>query len=322
MPFPVMRPKKYALRLWCVYGFPNVGKSTFLAQLRQPLLVVDADQRFDEVLKATPQLLAHALSEVPADYTDPDRIAALLNQNMPGSTIGTIAIDSLTTIISPLVTQAIREKKQDKMEQWKDKATAMRILQDSVSRWGCDVAWVFHLIEGHDHDAKKRVRATLSETERARLMRSINLQIELFRDASRDRFGARVTWARRGRSGIALWDEAGDWKGMPERIEAAVYDGLSTEEQDRIEQQAPESFPNAATAIAWGFDRKAFEALEHARNAYNKLKAEQKPQTAKAMRDLWVADVERRLKEKVSRVEAEQGNGENGHGSEQEELPF
>jgi len=85
---------------------------------------------------------------------------------------------------------------------------------------------------------------------------------------------------------------------MPEKIEAAVYDGLSQAEQDAIEGDAPARFASPDKAIAWGLERGAFEALQHARNAYEKLKQDAQPHTAEEMRDLWVADVQRRISEK------------------------
>lgn len=99
---------------------------------------------------------------------------------------------------------------------------------------------------------------------------------------------------------MTLLDEAGDWKGMPERIEEAVYGGLSEAEQDRIERE-PEAFASPEAAIAWAMSVGAFEAVEHARNTYEKLRSAKKPATAKAMRDLWVADVQRRIAEKSQR---------------------
>jgi len=136
----------------------------------------------------------------------------------------------------------------------------------------------------------------VSRTELARLTRSLNLQLEIVQDG--DRRGVKIAWARRGRSGAILWDESGSWRGMPEAIERAVYDGLSQAEQDALEDAAPpETFPNPQTAIAWGYDRGAFQAIQHARNAYDKIKREGNPSSAAEMRDLWVAEVERRLAE-------------------------
>ena len=76
---------------------------------------------------------------------------------------------------------------------------------------------------------------------------------------------------------------------MPERIEEAVYGGLTRAEQDAIEAATPRSFAGPEQAIAWGLDCGAFY-LPHSRNAYDKLKREQAPKTAGEMWDLWIAD--------------------------------
>jgi hypothetical protein len=229
--------------------------------------------------------------------TDPDRVAAILAENMPGSDVATIVVDSLTAIIAPLVTQAMVDKDAGRTNNlaqgWRAKALAMRQLQDAVTRWGTDALWIYHLQDARDAKAKQVTRATLSQTERARLTRSINLQLEIVQKG--DERGVKVVWARRGRFGMTMWDETGTWAGMPEQIEEAVYGGLSEEEQDRIEQTALEVFPNAETAISWGFEQGAFQALQHARNAYDKLKREAQPRDAYEMAQVWVTEVKSRL---------------------------
>ncbi|HNT74356.1 MAG TPA: AAA family ATPase [Anaerolineae bacterium] len=301
MPFKKMEPLKYPPRLWALVGFPGSGKSTFATQMRGPLLAIDADQRFGEVLGLTGQPV-YALSAVAVDNTDPERVAQLLEENMPGSGIKTIVVDSLTTIIAPLVTKAVIDndagRNKNKMAAFKDKALTMRLLQDSATKWGCDVLWIYHLQEGRDAQANQQTAATISRTERARLLRSLNLKLEVVQEDARR--GIKVTWARRGRAYPAapvLWDETGTWAGMPEKIEAAVYDGLSQQERDAIEQQVPATFKTDEDAIAWGFEQGAFQALQHARNAYDKLKAELHPQNAEEVTALWVANVEYRLAE-------------------------
>ena len=299
MAFKKMTATPYPPRLWALVGFPGSGKSTFAAALRGPLLVIDADQRFQEVLSLAGEV--YALSETASDNTDPERIAALLAENMPGAEVGTIVIDSLTTIIAPLVTRAVIDndagRNQNRMAAFKDKALCMRMLQDAVSKWGTDCLWIYHLQEGRDAQAKAQTTATVSKTELARLTRSINLQLEIVQEG--DKRGVKVAWARRGRSGMILWDESGRWSGMPEKIEAAVYDGLTQAEQDAIEGDAPAAFPSPDKAIAWGFEKGCFKVLQHARNAYEELKKNAQPRTAEEMRDLWVADVQRRLSEQV-----------------------
>ena len=295
MPFQKMTAAAYPPRLWALVGFPGSGKSTFAAAMRGPLLVIDADQRFREVVSLAGEV--YQLSDTAADNTDPEKIAELLAAGMPGAQVGTIVIDSLTTIIAPLVTRAVIDndagRNTNRMAAFKDKALCMRLLQDAVSKWGTDALWIYHLQEGRDAQAKAQTTATVSKTELARLTRSINLQLELVQGDD-GRRGVKVAWARRGRSGALLWDTSGRWAGMPEAIEKAVYDGLTTADQDAIEATAPASFPDPATAIAWGFEQGVFKALQHARNAYEDLKAKEKPATAAAMRELWIADIARR----------------------------
>jgi len=307
MAFKKMSKTKYPPRLWALVGYPGSGKSSFSTQMRGPLLVVDADHRFQEVLDLAGERGVYELSDVATDNTDADRIAALLGQNMPGSEIGTIVVDSLTAIIAPLVVQAMVDKdagrEKNLVAAFRAKALAMRQLQDAVTRWGTAALWIYHLQDARDEKAREVVKATVSETERARLTRSINLQLEIVQDV--DRRGVKVVWARRGRSGMTVWDESGTWAGMPEKVEAAVYDGLSEEDQERIEQTAPEVFPSPDKAIAWGFEQGAFQALQHARNTYEKLKREAQPKDAHEMARLWVAEVQARLA-------AGDGNGNGG----------
>lgn len=299
MSFKKMTKQEYPPRLWALVGYPGSGKSTFATQMQGPILAVDADHRFDEVLDLAPGDV-YELSNSPADNVDADRIAALLASGMPGSGVKTIVVDSLTAIITPLVVQAMQDKAHGRAHNlaaaFRTKALAMRQLQDAVTRWGTDCLWIYHLNDARDAKGRELTRATVSQTELARLTRSINLQLEIVQDDA-GRRGVKVVWARRGRDGMTLWDDTGTWAGMPEKIEAAVYDGLTKADQAEIEQRAPDVFPNPETAISWGFEQGAFQALQHARNAYEKLKREQGPETAREMTALWVADVKARLLE-------------------------
>jgi hypothetical protein len=297
MPFKKMLSAQHPPRLWSLVGWPGSGKSTFATQMRSPILAVDSDHRFAEVLHLVSGNV-YELSGTPTDNVDADAIARLLAENMPGSDVRTVVIDSLTSIITPLVIQAMADKAAGRVKNlaaaFRKKALAMRQLQDAVTRWGCDVLWVYHLLDARDEKAQAVTRATISQTERARLVRSLNLQLEIVQDG--DRRGIKVAWARCGRSGGILWDDTRRWAGMPEAIEKAVYGGLSQAEQERIKQMVPAVFPNPETAIAWGFEQGAFQALQHARNAYERLKREKQPQTAREMATLWVADIQARLK--------------------------
>jgi adenylate kinase family enzyme len=306
MAFRKMQRPKYPPRLWSLVGYPGSGKSTFASQMNGPLLVIDADHRFTEVLDESSNEV-YDLSDIPSDHVNPDRINALLAKNMPGSDVRTVVVDSLTAIITPLVVQAMMDREENRSKNlvagFRHKALAMRQLQDAVTRWGTDVLWIYHLQKSRDDKARETERATVSETELARLTRSINLQLQVVQEGTRR--GVQVVWARRGRSGLTVWDDTGNWAGMPEKVEAAVYDGLSKAEQDAIEQETPSTFPNPETAISWGFEQGAYESLEKARAAYEQVKQTRKPRSAKEMGLVWVETVEEILA-KIPAVVAEQ----------------
>ncbi|MFN3198766.1 MAG: AAA family ATPase [Bradymonadia bacterium] len=332
MAFKKMVQSKYPPRLWSLVGYPGSGKSTFAAQLQGPMVVVDADHRFQEVLGTT-EGDVFSLSDTPSDNVNPDRISTLLNQNMPGAGVKTIVVDSLTAIITPIVVQAMLDHDKGRARNlsaaFKTKALAMRQLQDAVTRWGCDVLWIYHLQDARDAKANEITRATVSQTELARLTRSINCQLEIVENDQGQR-GIKINWCRRGRSGMVIWDETGGFVGMPEKIEAAMYDGLSREEQESIERETPVHFPNPETAIAWGFEQGAFEALQHARNAYEKVKRERSPRNAREMASMWVEYVQEALVRKAAAEEGqvisepEEEQHMNGHASADmgEALPF
>ena len=298
MAFKKMTKTKYPPRQWALVGHPGSGKSTFSAQMQKPILVIDADHRYQEVLHLAKD--AFTLSDNPADNVNPRAIHAELQANMGGAGVRTILVDSLTSIMAPIVTEAqlvnAAGESKNKMAPFADKALAMRLLQDAVTAYGTDTLWIWHLRDGRDGSANKQTVASISAVELARLRRSLNLELTIVEDGNKR--GVKVTWARRGRSGLTLWDDSGAWVGMPERIEAAVYDGLSQAEQEAIERQAPTVFSGPADAIAWGYGQGCFDDAVHSANAYEKLKTERKPATAAAMWALWVEDVRRRQTER------------------------
>lgn len=297
--FKTMAVNKYPPRQWALVGYPESGKSTFAAQMQGPLLVVDADHRFGEVAGlATGNV--YRMSDDPEDNVNAERIAVLLKANMAGAGVKTVVIDSLTAILSPLVVEAILSNdagaNKNRVAAFKGKALAMRLLQDAITGWGVNTLWIYHYRQGLDAKANSVETSSISLVELTRLRRSLNLQLSVVKGG--DRRGVKVDWARRGRFGLTLWDETGCWRGMPERIEAAVYDGLSQAEQDSLARLAPASFSGPADAIAWGFEQGAFDDALHAQNAYEKVKREGAPATAAAMWALWVADVQRRKAER------------------------
>lgn len=295
MAFQKMKKPKYPRRHWSISGYAGSGKSSFAALMHGPKVVIDADHRFSEVLELC-EGEVYELSEAAEDNMQPSRIARLLEQNMPGSDVKTIVVDSLTAIITPHVVQAMMDREEGRsnnmMAAFKTKALAMRMLQDTVTRWGTDVLWIYHLQDARDAKAKAMVRSSISQTELARLTRSINLQLQIVQEGNRR--GIRVVWARRGRSGMVLWDEIGHWQGMPERIEEEVYGGLTEEEQAEIAQKTPDVFPSSEIAISWGMDQGVFADIEEARRVYEVLKKEGQPGSAREMAAIWVAEVNSR----------------------------
>jgi hypothetical protein len=292
MAFKKMIKPKYPPRHWSLVGYPGSGKSTFAAQMRGPKVVIDADHRFTEVLDLA-QEDVFALSDDPQDNVDPDNISRCLYENMPGSGVKTIIVDSLTAIITPIVVKVMQDKEKGRqrnmMAGMKEKALAMRQLQDAVSRWGTDCLWIYHLQDARDGKAKEVTRSTVSETELARLTRSINVQLKIVQEGNKR--GVEVLWARAGRSGLVIWDETGCWSGMPEKIEASLYDGLTSKEKEEIEANAPSVFPNSETAINWGYEQGAFASVEESRTGYEFIKNRDNPKTAQEMASAWVTEV-------------------------------
>ncbi len=292
MAFKKLEPPAYPRRLWTLAGYPGCGKSTFAARLRGPLLVVDADHRFDEVARLASGDV-YRLSDTASDNVLAERIAACLAADMPGSPIHTIVVDSLTAIMAPLVTRALLAnaagRHKNRAAAFMDKALSLRLLQDVIGAWGTDVLYIYHLQDGRDAHGQAQTTATVSPTELARLQRSINVQLRITQEG--ERRAIHVDWARHGRCGMRLVDESGAWRGMPERIEEAIYGGLSQAGQDQNEAAAPASFAGPEQALAWGLAQGCFRDLPHARQAYDRLKAEHRPAAAAEMWALWRAEV-------------------------------
>lgn len=239
----------------------------------------------------------YEVSENPEDHADPETIASLLKSNIKGSGVKTIVIDSLTSILTPRVIAAIMDndagRNKNMVSAFKDKALAMRLLQDSITGTGCNTLWIYHLRSGLDGKAAQRESTTISPVELARLRRSLNMELRVVQEGAKR--GIRVDWARRGRSGMTLWDDTGNWVDMPAKIETAVYGGLTANDMAAIESATPTAFASVAAAIAWGFEQGCFRDAVHAQNAYEEVKREKNPQSAPAMWRLWIAEVEERM---------------------------
>jgi hypothetical protein len=285
------KPSKYPRRLWSLVGFPGDGKSTFAARMTAPLLVIDSDHRFDEVM----HLVAGDVLEFEdrRDNAIVPRIVDELARSMPDESVATIVVDSLTQIVSPLVQRAVQAnldgENRNKMSSFVAKATAMKLLQDGVSRWGTDVLWIYHLQQGRDAQAQAHTTASIPATELARLQRNLNARLRVVRE--KDRLGIHVDWCRNGRQGMTLWDDSGSWELMPEQLEEAMYGDVDRERQAKKASR----FSGPDEAIAWAVGEGAFADEAEARAAYDRLKAEHKPATAAEMWELWTMETHSRL---------------------------
>jgi ABC-type dipeptide/oligopeptide/nickel transport system ATPase subunit len=300
MPIRKLEANQYAPRHWAIYGAPGAGKSTLAAQMAGPLAWIDADGRAQEIVKL-------ANGEVYALDTyngDVRLIVADMRASLPATNIQTLVIDSLTSLISPIVTAAQMEidagLHKNKVSAFKDKALAMRAIADAAIAGAPDVAFIYHTRQARDAQAHEVTATSISAVELARLRRSLNMVLRV--DAQHaGAQGARtvtIEWARGGRSGITLEDTTGMWRGMPERIEMCAYDGLSKDEQAAMEKATPTSFTGPDAAIAWGYEQGCFRDAVHAANAYEEVKRLKQPQTAAMMWTLWVEEVQTRLAEK------------------------
>ena len=301
MAFKEMKAPQYPPRQWAIYGAAGSGKSHFASQMKAPALVIDADARFTEQLHNAAGVI-YQLSDNHTDNTDPDNIARLLRENLPGSGVRTIVIDSLTAILRPKINSAMSDiehgRAKNKIAAFRDKAMTMSLLQDAVTSSGADTLWIWHTHESRDANAKLVMRASIPETELVRLRRSLNaiLKLEVGEDGKRS---VLVEWARNGKSGIRLVDTAGGWRGMPEAIESAMYaEGVKTT------TSVPDRFGSPEEAITWGFEQGCFRTPQHAHNAYEECKRLNQPKTASEMWRLWVSEVESRVAEQQAAQEA------------------
>lgn len=225
MAFKPFVKKKYPPRQWGLVGFAGTGKSTFLAQLLQPLLVIDADGRFHEVADRCRNPLT--LSENANDNRDGLAIAkALHGADLTG--IGTVVLDSITPILRLTIAMAMegnsRGENKNKSAAFQEKANQLRLIQDSMIRPGVDSVIVWHYEHGRDEQGKEKTNQTVSRAEGERLLRSMNAIIALGKDEKTGMRQAEVTWSRVGKRGIVIPDTDGYWTGVPEKIEAALYD--------------------------------------------------------------------------------------------------
>lgn len=292
--FRQLNQRQYPRRQWSLCGYPDSGKSTFAARMAgdEGVVAIDADQRFDMVAGLAGGVVY--TSDDPKENVLLTAIVQNLHEAMPADMpdVRLIVVDSLTTIIAPLVSGAIlgnlSGSNKNRSAAFVEKAVAMRLLQDAVTRWGTDTLWIYHLQEGRDQNGKPHVTTSIPATELARLQRSLNASLRVVLDKAGKR-GIFVEWSRAGRAGMTLWDDSGSWVDMPAKLEAAMYDGL------RADEVQPTTFSGPQQAMQWAVTRGAYSDVTAARAAYDEIKAAHAPQNASEMWALWTVHVARFL---------------------------
>lgn len=287
--------QKLPPRVWLLKGRSRSGKSVFSMNMRGPLLPIDADNKlFGSQQYAVGEVME--FSDNHADAVNVARIESILETNMPDAAIKTIIVDSVTPILEPLIIKAM-DNVSGGMGRWQAKSAAMKKLTYACTKWGGDVLFIYHIDDSMNASAKMAEKTSITTTELARLNKHFNMSLTVVEEGNRR--GIRVDYAQHGKYGMTIWDDNGYWRGMPEKIEEAVYAGGVLSHPDR-----PTSFASPDLAIAWGMAQGCFRDEVHAQNAYNKVKAEMKPKTAAEMAAYWLAEVDRRVAEADTEPEA------------------
>lgn len=183
-----------------------------------PILVIDSDHRFQEVTRLAQGSVFTLDDAAPAGgFPDAERIASELRTNMDGAGIKTIVVDSLTAIMSPLITAAVMDndagRNRNKVAACKGKAMAMRLLQATITDWGTDTLWVYHTRTGLDGQARQVASTSINAVELARLRRSHNMVLRVH--VAQGHRSVSVEWARKGRSGLRLEDTTSSGEACP-----------------------------------------------------------------------------------------------------------
>lgn len=287
--------QKLPPRVWLLKGRSRSGKSVFSMNMRGPLLPIDADNKlYGSQQYAVGEVME--FSDNHADTVDVARIERILEENMPGAGIKTIIVDSVTPILEPLILKGM-ENTSGGIGRWRAKSAAMKKLTYACTKWGGDVLFIYHIDDSMNANANMVEKTSITTIELARLNKHFNMSLTVVEENGRR--GIRVDYAQHGKYGMTIWDDNGYWRGMPEKIEEAVYAGGVLAEPER-----PTSFAGPVQAIAWGMAQGCFRDEMHAKNAYEKVKAEKAPKTPQSMWDAWLKEVDQRVVEMESEPEA------------------
>lgn len=279
-----------APRHWALIGYSLDGKSTFAMQMTGPILVVDSDQRVANVLHRSPDPdNVYRLEDV--DCTDVRAVATEIEKAIKGGTkLGSVVIDSLTAIIAPYQTEAMMENRagenRNKSAAFMDKALAMRFIQDSITKHGLDVLWIWHMEDGRDGSGNETTRQTISATERDRLRRNLDAILTVVHDRETSRRGIEVENLRPEpgcQAKTIVWDESGQWTGMPEKIDAFLLPKKAAPTSIPTPVARPLPFRTKDEALAYAVREGFFPAPAAAEVAYNDVRTRTNPQNAQGM---------------------------------------
>jgi hypothetical protein len=313
----------------------DTGKTTLMLELLRALkeygigVVVPMDHRAEVYQKLADNegIGVYPVSTDTTIWSNVEKIVKTLKVELPGSGAATIIWDSVSPGFTEVMTEAQRvaaltpeQRKQEignsnKTAAYQDKAQYMKQVA-TVANYGLNTIWISHEFSGRDAQAHEVTKTTITDTEIKKFRRNLNLQLRTNKENGR--YFVEIVWARErpGLAGKKLYDEAGMFVGMWNRI-FAEFTGAKVVAWEDVEFWAEPKEAWLAgfeqTLEAEGIMVTAFDDVKHAENAYNKLretvmkvftpewvKANKDVPNAKAkhMAKTWKDDVQRRLLER------------------------
>ena len=335
---------KYPERKWAIDGPPKTGKSTFAYALAQEMggavYLWNTDDRTQEYIRALG--VGNVLTPDVDDLFSPRKVLNAVEKDLDAGefrSVGLVVMDNLTHLYQPIARKIMDanlhgQDNDDNKVSNVDKANIMRLALAAVMRPSKPFLLIWHEYESGDQRGQnKRMRDSISPTEKDRLDLALNLELATVKQDGK--YGIKVVACRErpGLKPFILWDEPGNmFKGMGARIEAAVYDQAppADEPQKWEDFNIKHPFPSIDTAIqlaaarylevdtptgpvkvyAFGDPRAEVTkkngdsgtngVLIHVRRSYGNLKEGKypdfkKPTSAGEMAEGWKALVERKL---------------------------